>query len=159
MWWIMHSLHCLLRRDYLWQTSASYFLPEDRWEKFYTSSKTALGKHNYSWKHFCVTLLPEDQSFFCFFLIWAVLTPGLLGPELILRWNSWNFSDYAALARYLTKTVFGAKRAWWSNTSTCSVLSAELGYMSAGSYFILCLFVAFHHRFEFCVTLFLFTQK
>lgn len=37
MWWIMHSPHCLFQRQYyLWQTSASDFLPEDRWKKFYT---------------------------------------------------------------------------------------------------------------------------
>ena len=60
------------------------------------------------------------SKFFFFFNLSSFNPLALFGPELILRCSSWNFCDYAALKRCLTKTISGAERTQWSNTSPYS---------------------------------------
>lgn len=133
----------LLKQDYLGQTSASHFLSEDRWEKFppppppNSLSKTALGKHNYSWKHFRVTRLSGgmkvSQCFSFFFLIWAVFNlhfpRAWLNPQMKLTKLS---SDYVALTACLTKKQCWERRQRGDETQARTLgVWAELGYTSA----------------------------
>lgn len=94
-WWIMHNSTVSWNKITFGKLPLLHFLPEDRWEKFCTYfpvvGRAELGKHPYSWIHFCTTLLTEDLSFFPLFLllIWRVLTSSRAG--LILRRITWIF--------------------------------------------------------------------
>lgn len=104
----------LLKQDYRRQTSAS----RRTGGRSFTSpsncrSKTVLGKHNYSWKHFRVTLLsggmksfreflflPLNLSVFFFFFSDLRFPQARLNPPTKLSKLS---SDYVALTVCLTK--------------------------------------------------------
>lgn len=142
MWWIMHTPHfCCLNKitsgKLLPLTSSRRTGGRSFTPPRHSLSKTALGKHNYSWKHFRVTRhsggMKVFECFSFFFLIWAVFNlrfpRAWLNPQMKLAKLS---SDYVALTACLTKKQCweGRQRGDETQARTLGVW-AELDYTSA----------------------------
>lgn len=144
MCWIMHAPHfCCLNKITAGKlpplTSSrrtggrSFTSPQPP----HSLSKTVLGKHNYSWKHFGVTLLgggmKVSERFSFFLLIWEVFNlhfpQAWLNPQLKLAKLSFG---YVALTVCLTENNVLERRQRSDETQACTLgVWAELGYTSA----------------------------